>query len=126
MRLILTVQPEVLAVCRLPPGAPPSWALEAPLFCIARTRDELSIVCEERRVPDSVPRQGGFRALRLAGTIDFAVTGVVAGLTAPLAAAAISVFVFSTYDTDWLLVRATALPSAIAALRRAGATVNDG
>jgi len=47
-------------------------------------------------------------------------TGVLAGLTAPLAAAGISVFAIATYDTDHLLVRERDVDLAVVALRNAG------
>jgi hypothetical protein len=46
--------------------------------------------------------------------------GVLAGLTAPLARAGISLFAVSTFDTDYLLVRDVKLHEALAALRAAG------
>ena len=42
----------------------------------------------------------------------------------PLAAAKISLFAVSTFDTDYLLVASEALLAAVAALERAGHTVN--
>jgi uncharacterized protein len=59
------------------------------------------------------------------GPLDFALTGIVAALTAPLAAAGISVSVIATYDTDYLLVKADRLADAAAALRAAGYTFVD-
>ena len=50
----------------------------------------------------------------------------MAGITASLAAAGISVFVVSTYDTDYVLVRSTTLERAVEALRSAGYTVDVG
>ena len=43
---------------------------------------------------------------RSTGPLDFALTGVLYALLAPLAEAEISVFTISTYDTDWILVPA--------------------
>jgi hypothetical protein len=43
--------------------------------------------------------------------------GVLAALTAPLAAAGIPVFALATYDTDFVLVKSAHLERAIAALR---------
>jgi hypothetical protein len=37
--------------------------------------------------------------------VPFTTTGVIAGLTAPLAAEGVPVFVLSTYDTDYLMVK---------------------
>jgi hypothetical protein len=61
----------------------------------------------------------------VAGTLDFALTGVLAGLLEPLAAEAISVFTLSTFDTDWILVPADRADDAAEAWRRRGHTVAD-
>ena len=52
--------------------------------------------------------------------LDFALTGVLAALASPLAAAGVSIFAISTYDTDYLLVREETLAEAVAALCAAG------
>jgi hypothetical protein len=67
--------------------------------------------------------EGGWRALRVAGSLDFSLVGVLAGLLDPLARAGVSVFVLSTFDTDYLLVKGHDLEKALAALRRAGHAV---
>jgi uncharacterized protein len=65
-------------------------------------------------------------SLEAAGSpIPFGETGVLHGILAPLAAAEISIFAISTFDTDYLLVKGSALEAAIRALREAGFTVND-
>lgn len=120
-RLTLSVAPERLAIARLDPDAPfPVWVMhsEARIWSVTRTPDETSVVCDDGAVPPSVGRvERPFRALRVRGPIPFDVTGVAAGLTAPLAAAGIPVFVISTFDTDWLLVREQFLPRALEVLR---------
>lgn len=63
-------------------------------------------------------------ALEVAGPLDFALTGVLAGLAVPLAEAGVSIFALATYDTDVLLVREAQLDAAIAALRAAGHDVS--
>jgi hypothetical protein len=45
-------------------------------------------------------------------------------LALPLAAAAISIFAISTYDTDYLLVKADHLPEAVNVLREAGFAID--
>lgn len=111
------------AVCRLAANAPiPSWPTGA-FVSITRTPDELSIVCDESSVPDDIRVERGWRALRVEGPIPFEVTGVAAGITAPLAAAGISVFLVATFDTDYLLVKAEAYGRAVEALRGSGITV---
>lgn len=93
-------------IAKLPSDAAlPAWAGNGPLFSITRTEDELSVVCLESQVPTWVRKEGGWRSLRVAGTIDFAEVGVLASLASPLAEAGIGLFVISTFDTDYLLVK---------------------
>lgn len=99
-----------LAVCRFAPDAPlPAWVLHegAEFWSLTRTPDELSLVCAEDDLPPSVDTnvEKGWRAFTLVGPVPFTTTGVISGLTAPLAAAGVPVFVLSTFDTDYLLVR---------------------
>ena len=61
--------------------------------------------------------------MRVAGTIPFSVVGVLASLTAPLAEAGTSIFAISTFDTDYLLVKAEDLERAVDVLRRRGHTI---
>ncbi len=120
-RFTVSLLPQCSAVCRLDShSAVPAWATSGPFFCVARTAEELSIVCEEQRVPAGTQAAPGWRALRLHGPIAFTETGVLASLVQPLAAAAVGIFVVSTYDTDYLLVQQEQLESALAALRRSG------
>jgi hypothetical protein len=118
--LSLLVLPARLSICRLPPEAPlPDWAT-GELTALTRTPDELSVVCDEQCVPDGVRAESGWRALKVAGPLDFSLTGVLAALAAPLAAAKISIFAVSTFDTDYLLVKETVLNAAVQTLRDAG------
>jgi hypothetical protein len=122
--LTLFLLPETFAVCRLPAGAAlPAWAMSGSLYAVTRTADELSIVCPQAQAPDGALCQPGWRCFQVAGPLDFALTGVLASLAGPLAAAGVSIFAISTYDTDYLLAPATALDAAVAALRNAGHTV---
>jgi hypothetical protein len=53
------------------------------------------------------------------------IIGVVAGLTAALAEAEVSVFVVSTFDTDYLLVKQKDWANALEVLRRAGYAIQQ-
>lgn len=121
----LIVLPEEFAVARLEPSdVIPAWAMQAPIFSATRTPEELSIVCARSQLPLQVRSECGWRCLRVAGTIDFAVTGVLASIAGPLANAGVSIFAISTYDTDYILVHEHALSAAIAALTAAGHDVD--
>lgn len=122
--LTLILLPESYAVCKLPPDAAiPPLPLSASLVCVTLTRDELSLVVPEEAAPTGAQVIGGWRALRVAGVLDFALTGVLAGLAQPLAKASVSVFVLSTYDTDYLLTPTVSLATALDVLRSAGYTI---
>src|SRR2546430_14652272 len=101
--------------------AVPHWARGA-FVSITRTNDELSIVCEEGNVPEVVADRG-WRCLKLAGPFPLDQTGVAAAFTRVLADAGIALFVVSTYDTDYVLVRDGAADHTATVLRAAGYTV---
>ncbi len=122
MNLKLQIMPGTFAVCKLDPQAAlPRWALsEGALTSITRTADELSIVCGESAVPDDVRCEKGWRCVKILGPLPFSMTGVLASLVGPLAEAKISVFALSTYDTDYVLIKAERLQDAIRVLRLSG------
>lgn len=122
----LEVMTESLSIVRLPPGsAVPTWVQPDSWHSVTRTPDECSMVCESRLVPAGVSRVGPWRGLKVAGPLDFHLVGILSHLAAPLAAAGISIFVISTYDTDYLLVRDEALDDAIARLEGEGVVVRS-
>jgi hypothetical protein len=124
--MTLDVLPGSFAVCRLSPDAPlPPWASAAAFSSVTRTPHELSILCDGEAMPADVEAQREFRALMVRGPLDFSLTGILAALAGALAAAAVSIFPVSTYDTDYLFVRSVDLNRSIAALRAAGHTVID-
>ena len=124
--LALEVLPGTFSVCRLEPDAPaPSWATQrssAPFVSVTRTSNELSIVCDTCDVTSDFDgeREDGFRALRVAGPLDFALVGVLSAILSPLAASEISTLAIATFETDYILVREQDLARAIVALRDAG------
>jgi hypothetical protein len=65
----------------------------------------------------------GWRCLALQGPFALDATGVAAEFTRVVAAAGVSVFVISTFDTDYVLVPDRSIEPAIAALRAAAHTV---
>lgn len=124
MPLTFSVLGETFAVSRLEPDAAvPAWGLGGAFFTVSRSADELSVLCEASRVPDNVRSEGGWRALKLHGPFDFALTGVLASVLAPLADAGVGIFAVSTFDTDYVLVKDERLGDALAALQEAGHTL---
>ena len=120
-RFDLTLFPDILAVCRLnPDDVVPLWAFGGPFTSITRTPTELSIVCLQKGVPEGVRCEQGWRPLAVDGPVAFGLTGILASLTGALALAGVSVFVISTFDTDYLLVREADAERAVELLSREG------
>jgi hypothetical protein len=120
--MVLRVLPEIFAIARLAADAPvPPWVGGSDLLAVVRTRNELSIICQDEMVPRHITEvQRNFKAFVVVGTLDFTMTGIIADLSQPLAAAEIPIFGVSTYDTDHILVRADRFDDAKAVLIAAG------
>ena len=116
---------ELYAVVRLEPDAElPDWVRSGHFWSATRSDAELSIVCREEDVPADASAERGWCALELAGPLDFSLTGVVAALMTPLAEAEVPIFVLSTFETDYLLVRERDLERSVDALAGAGHSVD--
>jgi hypothetical protein len=102
MKLSLLVLDETFAISTLKKDEQlPGWATSSAFFSITRTYDELSIVCPQKNIP----------------------AGILASLSMPLASEGISIFVFSSYDTDHIMVKQYELDKAIEVLQKAGHSV---
>ena len=118
-RLELEVIEGSYAVCRLPvdaPVLPPAGRFRS----VTRTPDEVSVVCEEQYAPEAAVTERGWRCMKVAGPLDLSLTGIASAITSPLADAGVALFLISTYETDYVLVKEGVLDKAIDALRRAG------
>jgi hypothetical protein len=118
--LTLSILPDRLAVARLDPAQGiPDWIdWTDPLVSATRTAEELAILCCESRVPEGVRAERGWRAFKVQGPLDFSLFGILARIAVPLAQARVSIFAISTYDTDYVLVRADDLDRAAEVLSR--------
>lgn len=94
-------------------------------FCfIARTDEELSLVCRTEDAPgDAVERSDGWRAFRIQGVLDFSLVGILSKISGILAENGIGIFAVSTFNTDYILVKAEAFTRASAVLAEAGYTI---
>jgi hypothetical protein len=122
----LSLLAETFTILHLAPDAVvPEWATQGQFFSITRTSDELSVIAETALVPDRLRTEVSWRVLKVHGPFDLAEVGVLASLVMPLAAAGVSVFTISTFDTDYLLVQSGQLRDALSGLRNAAHTVHE-
>lgn len=111
----------LFAICRFnPTDEEPSWIDKKQFYTITRTSKELSIVCIQDCLKGGLKAEKGWRILELEGPIDFDLTGVIASITQPLRDANIGVFVLSTFDTDYILVKENLLNKAVESLSKTG------
>lgn len=119
MRFILL--PGEYSVCRFGPGQLPALDLRSREFaCMAWTEDEISVVCASGTLGGAQKEESGWRVLKIAGPLDFGLVGVLAEASGILAAAEVSIFAVSTFDTDYLLIKADRLDVAKKALEEGG------
>ena len=117
----LRTLPDTYAIVRLHPGAElPDWVDKGPFRSVTRTDNEVSVVCRDRDVPGGESAERGWRVVEVLGPLDFSLTGVVASIVDPLAKVEIPLFVISTFETDYVLVRDDDLDDSIEALELAG------
>jgi hypothetical protein len=113
--------PGQLWITRLDPNTDVPPRSDAPFFSVTRTADEVSVLGPEPL--EGARTEGPWRAFRVAGVLDFSLVGVLHALTGSLFDAGISVFVQSTFDTDYILVREEVAVAAVDAWVAAGHTV---
>ena len=125
----LEIVPGRYAICKLRyiTRSDMSLLLEEPFYNVSKSPEETTVVCREVVANEmswtTEAREDGFSAIRVAGQIAFDETGVLAGLSAVLADAQISIFALSTFDTDYILLKTEALDAAKKALETAGYTI---
>jgi hypothetical protein len=124
-QLQLSLLDEMYGICVFPNNTPiPEWVVTASWFSITRTRKELTIVCQQSIIPSDCEYNSDWRLFRIDGSFDLNQVGVISSLAVPLAQAGISIFVVSSYDTDYFLIKERHLDNAIAVLTEYGHTIN--
>ena len=118
----LTRVPGSFAICRFhPTEAVPEWAHGENFSSVTRTPTELSIVCSaDEEARGDARCEWPWRCWRVSQAHSLDETGVLASLVSPLAAAGMSIFSISTFDTDYLFVKAEDFEAAEKVLLAAG------
>ena len=97
--------PYDLTVCKVADTA--AIDLSGEFYFIGKTDEEISLVIPTDAVPaETTERDDGWRAFRIQGVLDFSLIGILAKISGILAENGISIFAVSTYNTDYVLVKA--------------------
>mgnify|MGYP003271639023 FL=1 len=95
--------------------------LAAEFYFIGKTDEELSLVCRTEDTPlSTTEREDGWRGIRIQGVLDFSLVGILSKLSGILAENQIGIFAVSTFNTDYILVKAEDFERAIRVLATAG------
>ncbi|GAB3015717.1 ACT domain-containing protein [Bowmanella dokdonensis] len=117
----LAILPETFTIYSLPvDNELPSAVLQSSLYFIGKTRDELSIVVPDTVQVESDMSDPDWRVLEVLGPLQLSMVGIMARIGSVLAAARVSIFVVSTFETDYFLVKKDDLAKAKDALLKDG------
>lgn len=122
----LALLPQTFAIHSLDPDdGIPSEITNSPLYFIGKTQDELSLVVPQEIKVTSLESDIDWRAMELIGPFHLSMVGIMAQIGSVMAKAKVSIFVVSTFDTDFFLFKQNKLNDAIKALIEAGYTVKQ-
>ena len=77
-------------------------------FNLCITDDEVSVLLNveySELIDKKINEEKGFKCLKIEGVLDFGEIGIIARISSLLAKEEISIFVVSTYNTDYVLVK---------------------
>lgn len=98
----------------------PSWIEEKGFFSVTKTEDEISVVMLQDKISKDIKAEKDWRILKVEGTLDFSLIGILAKISSVLAENQISIFVISTFNTDYILVKEEKIEKAMAVLSQEG------
>lgn len=107
----LNLFPEAFAICKLRENVDlQTWLGSGPLHTTIRDTHGQSVVCPKTFAidpirADDVLEKTSWRCFQIDGVLSFNQIGILAELSSLLAAAEISIFVVSSFETDYLLVQ---------------------
>ena len=115
--LTLRLTDETMAIHSLPANsAIPEQVLNAPIYFLAKTPNEVSIVVPSDVEIDSDDVEDDWRMFEVIGPLAFSLTGILSNISSVLANEKISIFAISTFDTDHILIKSPKISQAKNAL----------
>jgi hypothetical protein len=92
----------------------PTVLQDAPWYTVSKTTRELSLIVPSQFTLDAEPNktEAGWRMFQVDAQMDFGLVGILARIVSPLKDHGIPVFVVSTFDTDYVMVKEDTLAKA--------------
>ncbi|MGL4799583.1 MAG: ACT domain-containing protein [Cellulosilyticaceae bacterium] len=110
---------EQFSVCKIADVGQVNW--EDRYCFVGKTDEELSLVCSSKYVPaDTLACEEGWRGFRIEGVLDFSLIGILAKISTILAEQKIGIFVVSTFNTDYILIKEEKLEETVEVLEKQG------
>ena len=95
--------------------------LNSEFVFVGKTDEEISLVCDTAVVPENTTeRSDGWKTFRIEGKLDFTLIGILSKISTALAKNNIGIFAVSTFNTDYILVKADDFEKAMTVLDEKG------
>lgn len=95
----------------------PPQIFESGYCSVTKTNDEISIVTDCKADFKSLKSNRDWKGFKVEGILDFSEIGIIHDITKPLKDNYISVFVISTFNTDYIFVKKESFERAIEILK---------
>lgn len=122
-KLNLVLLKENFTIHRFTPNSKIPIEILSGIYWLSKTEDEISIVCDSLIQLNSDKQDANWSALKVVGPLDFNQVGIIADISGLLAVEGIPIFVISTFDTDYFLIKTSMIVQAIKTLNLQGYSI---
>ena len=119
-KLKLKILDGLYAVCQVEENFKDFDLENKDFFSITKTEDEVSVVVLQDKIKSGIKAEKDWRILKIEGILDFSLIGILSKISSILAKSQISIFVISTFNTDYILIKEEKIKEAISILIEEG------
>lgn len=83
----------------------PSSMLSSSFFSVTSTPEEISVITNSQAEFPRIRSDKGWKGFKVEGILEFSMVGILHAIIGPLKDFGISVFVVSTFNTDYIFVK---------------------
>lgn len=120
-KIRIVILEEIYSICRLEKNDTiPDDITKSNFYSITSSPKEIFLVCEQKFIRDGMKVEKDWKVLKIDSILDFSLIGIISKISTILADAKISIFVVSTYDTDYVLIKKSNLEITVRVLEENG------